>query len=64
MNSQIRNPLQPIVHERGTYRFKQNAIVRYLLDNGVDWSGLQRTARETVETALSTKASTSSKVQE
>lgn len=31
----MRHPIQPMVtDEKGTIRFKQNAIVRYLLDNG------------------------------
>lgn len=31
----MKNPIQPIVNdEHGTPRFKANAIVRYLLDNG------------------------------
>ena len=30
-----KHPMQPIAPDKhGTYRFKENAIVRYLLDNG------------------------------
>ena len=29
-----KHPIQPIINVNGIYRFKQNKIVRYLLDNG------------------------------
>lgn len=33
--SKIKHPMQPIVPDKhGTYRFKENAIVRFLLDEG------------------------------
>lgn len=33
--SKIKHPMQPIVPDKhGTYRFKQNVIVSFLLDNG------------------------------
>ena len=34
MNPIERNPDQPLVTVGGVVRYKQNAIVRYLLDNG------------------------------
>jgi len=35
MNRQTKHPIQPIViDEHGAKRFKENKIVRYLLDNG------------------------------
>ena len=31
----MKNPIQPIVKDsRGVYRFKENSLVRYLLENG------------------------------
>lgn len=33
--NEVKNPIQPIYEdEHGTWRFKENEIVRYLLDNG------------------------------
>lgn len=44
MTEEPRHPMQPIVlDEHGTARFKANAIVRYLIDNGV--IGLNHIAR-------------------
>lgn len=41
--SEIKNPMQPLVEADGVIRFKANAIVRHLLDNGgIDLNQLAR----------------------
>ncbi len=39
----MRHPIQPIIDVNGTKRFKANAIVEYLLDNGgIDMNAISR----------------------
>lgn len=32
--SEVKHPMQPLIRDRGVVRFKENAIVRHLLDHG------------------------------